>query len=1332
MHPTCTDRLRTPRHLRALLRPRVLIALTLILALTVPLGIPATAFAATQQFEAVRFNKDGRPYQPVTGSITGNGYPVPVPMVTSFFYRLANDRTKVAYCLTAGFPNPGGNRYPESYQPSRAVRYVVINGYPTTRTIMGTSLSPEAARVATQVSLWVVLGQIRIASVKAAPGYPEGPAIVKAVRALTAAATNGALPYSLSWNLPSAPPIQWHSATHRRVGPLTVTAGYGLTSLSVAVANISGARIVNASGTTIVPKSGQPFYVLVPVSAMTSPGTRTLSATAQYETPSILAWDPPSGVRAQDMLAYYAPNVESATRTARIAWGTIDVSKADSLTGRPVGGTIIELRQNGVALQRLTTDAAGRAVFNGVPYGAYELVEVKANPYYLMPTAGSSEAVRAVRVSATTPAPTVVWKNTPITGEVRVVKTDAVDGSAVAGARFEVRHRLAGQSWKAIASGITDAKGRLTLAGVPIPRPGETAQTLLIETAAPRGYRIAAGPERTGNWPVTLTLDRPMATVEVAEKRITGSLSVLKLSGSSEGGVLADTVFEVRRIPDSTTRRAAFDTTDEETFVARLVTDARGRASISGLEYGSYRLVEVEAATGFVLDKKPHPFTIRSHGTTVALDVVNDPITGGVSLLKSSALDGSALTGVVFEVARMVSSETTDGLVADIESTIRLVTGDDGRAELTGLEFGTYRLTEVETVDGYVLDPTPRSFTIDGLGEIVTFELENEPIRGGVSVRKTSAHTGSALAGTVFEVLPATSTATTDSPESPDPVAVLTTDPAGRASHEGLLFGGYLLVESVSSPGHVLDPSPYPFTIDEHGETVSFDLTNEPVRGSVTVTKKSALDGAPLSGVSFEIHTAPPSSPSDSVGPAEPVAMITTDSSGRARLDGLPFGKYALVETASARGHLLDPTPRPFEIGEQDEAVTFELANEPVMGGVSVRKSSSGGGGRPLPGVAFEVHRALDTADSGESLVGRMTTDDSGYAEHTELPFGDYYLVETKPATGHAIDPTRRYFSISEHEGMIPFELTNDVIDIDHGGVMVRYRHIWDRTEIAPAWGFNAEIGSEYLPRLIEGGWDRKPIEGYTYVRADYPDEERLIDGKLLVTYWYKKDLEPGWTPLIKTGDDGSAYLPKRDRDRLGLLSREALFSRLMDAKSVNPDVIGYLSIPGTDLHEPVVQTSDNHRYLHTDAHGADAVRGAIFADHRSDPYIGGDEHTTILHGHNMRDGSMFGVLGRFGDPAFLAEHPVVQYIDAAGRGGTWAIYAAHPSDGDDAVFDFPATTDSRTTQIRAIKDSVITTGLETVSTEAELLTLSTCAYHVPDGKLLVHARLLDDEGALR
>ena len=77
-----------------------------------------------------------------------------------------------------------------------------------------------------------------------------------------------------------------------------------------------------------------------------------------------------------------------------------------------------------------------------------------------------------------------------------------------------------------------------------------------------------------------------------------------------------------------------------------------------------------------------------------------------------------------------------------------------------------------------------------------------------------------------------------------------------------------------------------------------------------------------------------------------------------------------------------------------------------------------------------------------------------------------------------------------------------------------------------------------------------------------------------------------------------------------------------------NPDVVGWLYVEALGISYPVVQGTDNEYYLHMTYQKTYNFAGTIFIDHANSRDF--KDLNTIVYGHNMKDGSMFGILKRF------------------------------------------------------------------------------------------------------
>ncbi len=90
------------------------------------------------------------------------------------------------------------------------------------------------------------------------------------------------------------------------------------------------------------------------------------------------------------------------------------------------------------------------------------------------------------------------------------------------------------------------------------------------------------------------------------------------------------------------------------------------------------------------------------------------------------------------------------------------------------------------------------------------------------------------------------------------------------------------------------------------------------------------------------------------------------------------------------------------------------------------------------------------------------------------------------------------------------------------------------------------------------------------------------------------------------------------------------------ELKAINPEIIAWLEIEGTNLNYPVLQTNNNSKYLVRDYRGEYSTSGAIFVDSRNDQLL---DDFTIIYGHRMDGSKMFGEIANFSEKAFFDDH---------------------------------------------------------------------------------------------
>lgn len=178
------------------------------------------------------------------------------------------------------------------------------------------------------------------------------------------------------------------------------------------------------------------------------------------------------------------------------------------------------------------------------------------------------------------------------------------------------------------------------------------------------------------------------------------------------------------------------------------------------------------------------------------------------------------------------------------------------------------------------------------------------------------------------------------------------------------------------------------------------------------------------------------------------------------------------------------------------------------------------------------------------------------------------------------------------------------------------------------------------------------------------------------------------------------------------MLLRDRYASALADMdlaalREKNGDVLGWIEIPGTRISYPLVKGEDNSFYLSHNWEGGYNPAGAIFMEELSSPDF--SDFNTIIYGHRMNSGDMFGELHLYGEAEYMAGHPRVYVVTDSGC-RVYEVFAACEVSTDSRVYatDFDRA-DYREAYIRnSLEISEVESGVEPTS-EDSLLTLSTC-----------------------
>ena len=171
-----------------------------------------------------------------------------------------------------------------------------------------------------------------------------------------------------------------------------------------------------------------------------------------------------------------------------------------------------------------------------------------------------------------------------------------------------------------------------------------------------------------------------------------------------------------------------------------------------------------------------------------------------------------------------------------------------------------------------------------------------------------------------------------------------------------------------------------------------------------------------------------------------------------------------------------------------------------------------------------------------------------------------------------------------------------------------------------------------------------------------------------------------------------------------------------------NPDVVGWICIPDTELSYPLLQGEDNAFYLsHTWQRKRNAGGSVFMAQTCNADFT---DYHTIIYAHRMNNGSMFGTLKYYERPDFWQEHPSV-YVVTVDSVLRYDIFSAQEAGVRDILYCLDIEGNSLESELLqyCINGSVIDTGL-TPKAGDPILTLSTCTERGHDTRWVVHGVL--------
>ncbi|MDR1538408.1 MAG: class B sortase [Clostridiales bacterium] len=201
---------------------------------------------------------------------------------------------------------------------------------------------------------------------------------------------------------------------------------------------------------------------------------------------------------------------------------------------------------------------------------------------------------------------------------------------------------------------------------------------------------------------------------------------------------------------------------------------------------------------------------------------------------------------------------------------------------------------------------------------------------------------------------------------------------------------------------------------------------------------------------------------------------------------------------------------------------------------------------------------------------------------------------------------------------------------------------------------------------------------------------------------------------------DGGSLEGDASTDSMAALSNSAIIEA---REKINPDIVGWITIPETNIDYPFVQGADNEFYLTHDTEKKKSAAGSIFIDIRNDePFKG---FNTILYGHHMKNGSMFGALANYAESAFFRNNSkgLIYLEEEVYEMLIFACLVIHPDDG--MIYNsLNLDSKSKTEYLDYVKRNAKNYQDAALEPSDKIITLSTCAYDFNDARMAVLAKI--------
>lgn len=487
------------------------------------------------------------------------------------------------------------------------------------------------------------------------------------------------------------------------------------------------------------------------------------------------------------------------------------------------------------------------------------------------------------------------------------------------------------------------------------------------------------------------------------------------------------------------------------------------------LPYGKgYKLVEVQAPYGYVLDKTPIVFDITAENavdengiTVITVKQENTAQKGVIEISKTGEVFASVknndevytpvyeeqgLADAEFEIYADEDIVTADGTVRAKQGELvdTIVTDSTGTAKSKLLYLGEYTVKETKapytfalnteeqhlalTYEGQEISTISRSVSFYDQRQTSGIELtkvleQNELYKVGMNDEvqnvKFSVYAAEEVTAQDGEIIPADGLITTASVTADNTLTFDCDLPVGC---------NWYVQETETDEHYIISDEKYNFSTEYQGQDVErYDIKiNDgegilnPIKSSVVNGKKLDDSGNPLKGALIGIFF----DTSEEFTKDTAITTVMSADDGTFSFTDIPVGTYIVKEIETPKDYLLDEKSYIVEITENEQTVELELVNVLKRGsihGIKIDNLSN-----PLEGALIGLFSADTAKFTKKNALMTATSDKEGNFEFNNLPVGKYIVKELKAPKGYILNEKVYEVTIEENEQIIELKIVNE------------------------------------------------------------------------------------------------------------------------------------------------------------------------------------------------------------------------------------------------------------------------------------------------------------------